>query len=126
MWGAWWVWDGRLTSVLVLFLLFLGYIGLRASIDDEARAARAGAILALVGLINLPVIKFSVDWWNTLHQGESIFRAGGPTLAGVYLLPLFLAGAGFSAAFGALWMVRTRAEVWRRRAAALAFQAAQG
>jgi heme exporter protein C len=124
MWGAWWVWDARLTSVLVLFLLFVGYIALRASIDDEAKSARAGAILALIGLINLPIVKFSVDWWNTLHQGESIFRTGGPTLAGVYLAPLGLMGAGYMAAFGALWLVRTRAEVWRRRAAALAVQAA--
>jgi len=124
MWGTWWVWDARLTSVLVLFLLFIGYIALRASIDDEAKAARAGAILALVGLINLPIIKFSVDWWNTLHQGESIFRAGGPTLAAVYLAPLALAGAGYSALFGALWLVRTRAEVWRRRATSHAIRAA--
>src|SRR5471032_870639 len=124
MWGAWWVWDARLTSVLVLFLLFLGYIALRASIEDEAKAGRAAAILALIGLINLPIIKFSVDWWNTLHQGESIFRAGGPTLAGVYLIPLAIMGAGYSAAFGAMWMTRTRAEVWRRRAANLAMQAA--
>jgi heme exporter protein C len=124
MWGAWWVWDARLTSVLVLFLLFVGYIGLRAAIDDEAKAGRAAAILALVGLINLPIVKFSVDWWNTLHQGESIFRAGGPTLATVYLVPLALAGLGYTAAFASLWMVRTRAEVWRRRAANLAMQAA--
>jgi len=124
MWGAWWVWDARLTSVLVLFLLFVGYIALRASIDDEAKSARAGAILALVGLVNLPIVKFSVDWWNTLHQGESIFRAGGPALAPVYLLPLALTGLGYTAAFGALWLTRTRAEVWRRRAAALAVQAA--
>ena len=124
MWGTWWVWDARLTSVLVLFLLFLGYMALRASIDDEAKAARAGAILALVGLINLPIIKYSVDWWNTLHQGESIFRAGGPTLAPVYLIPLAIAGAGYSAAIGALWLARIRAEVWRRRATTLALQAA--
>ena len=126
MWGTWWVWDARLTSVLVLFLLFLGYMALRASIDDEAKGARAGAILALVGLINLPIIKYSVDWWNTLHQGESIFRAGGPTLAPVYLIPLAIAGLGYSAAFGALWLARTRAEVWRRRASSLALQAALG
>src|ERR1700753_1256452 len=79
MWGAWWVWDARLTSVLVLFLLFLGYMALRSAIDDETRAARAAAILALVGLINLPIIKFSVDWWDSLHQGESILRPDGPT-----------------------------------------------
>ena len=125
MWGTWWAWgDSRLVSVLVLFLHFLGYIALRASIDDEAKAARAGEILALVGLINLPIIKFSVDWWNTLHQGESIFRAGGPTLATVYLIPLAITGAGYSVAFGALWLARTRAEVWRRRALSLALQAA--
>src|ERR1700761_5680914 len=97
MWGAWWVWgDARLVSVLVLFLLFLGYLALRASIEDEAKAARAAEILALLGLINLPVIHFSVEWWNTLHQGESILRKGGPALAPVYLLPLLLMGAGYS------------------------------
>ncbi len=125
MWGAWWVWgDARLVSVLVLFLLFVGYIALRASIEDEVKAARAAEILALIGLINLPVIKFSVNWWNTLHQGESIMRAGGSTLAPVYLLPLLLVGAGYSAAFGALWLARTRGEVWRRRGASLTLQAA--
>ena len=125
MWGAWWVWgDARLVSVLVLFLLFLGYMALRASIEDEARAARAAEILALVGLVNLPVIKFSVDWWNTLHQGESLLRKGGPTLAPVYLAPLLLAGAGFTFAFVALWLERIRAEVWRRRAVSLELKAA--
>ncbi|HSZ51463.1 MAG TPA: heme ABC transporter permease CcmC [Caulobacteraceae bacterium] len=125
MWGAWWVWgDARLVSVLVLFLLFLGYLALRASIEDEAKSARAGEILALIGLINLPIIHFSVEWWNTLHQGESILRKGGPALAPVYLLPLLLMGAGYSLAFGALWLARTRAEVWKRRAISLALQAA--
>ncbi len=125
MWGAWWVWDARLTSVLVLLLLFAGYLSLRAAIEDETKAARAAAILAFVGLVNLPIIKFSVDWWNTLHQGESIFRSGGPTIAPVYLAPLALMGAGYAAAFAALWLVRTRSEVWRRRAASLAVRAAQ-
>ncbi len=125
MWGAWWVWgDARLVSVLVLFLLFLGYLALRASIDDEVKGARAAEILALVGLINLPIIHYSVEWWNTLHQGESILRKGGPALAPVYLTPLLLAGLGFSLAFGALWLVRTRAEVWRRRAVSLELQTA--
>lgn len=125
MWGAWWVWgDARLVSVLVLFLLYLGYMALRASIDDEVKGARAAEILALVGLVNLPVIKFSVEWWNTLHQGESIMRAGGPALAPVYLTPLLLAGAGFSLTFGALWLARIRAEVWRRRAVSLELRAA--
>ncbi len=125
MWGAWWVWgDARLVSMLVLLLLFLGYLTLRASIEDEAKAARAAEILAIVGLINLPVVKFSVDWWNTLHQGESIFRAGGPLVAQVYLTPLFVTGAGYLAALGALWLVRTRAEVWRRRVTAARERAA--
>src|ERR1700756_5303667 len=104
------LWDARLTSVLVLFLLFLGYMALRSAIDDEARAGRAAAILALVGLVNLPIIKFSVDWWNGLHQGESIFRAGGPTIAPVFLWPLALMAAGYLFAFAGLWLERTRAE----------------
>jgi heme exporter protein C len=123
MWGAWWAWgDSRLVSVLVLFLLFVGYMTLRASIEDEAKGARAADILALVGLINLPVIKFSVDWWNTLHQGESIFRTGGPLIAPVYLNPLLLMGAGYSFAFLALWLTRTRAEIRLRRASVLAMR----
>jgi heme exporter protein C len=124
MWGAYWVWDARLTSVLVLFLLYLGYMALRAAIDDEARAARAAAILALAGLVNLPIIYFSVDWWNSLHQGESIFRPGGPAIATVFLIPLGLMSFGYLFAFGALWLERTRAEVWRRRAQSLAAQQA--
>jgi heme exporter protein C len=124
MWGTWWVWDARLTSVLLLFLLYLGYMALQAAIDDEQRAARACAILALVGLINLPVVHFSVDWWNTLHQGSSVFRMGGPTMPPVYLAPLLTLGLAYMAAFGALWLVRIRAEVWRRRAGVLALRAA--
>ena len=124
MWGTWWVWDARLTSVLVLFLLYLGYMALHAALDDEQKAARAAAILALVGLVNLPVVKFSVDWWNSLHQGESIFRRGGPTLAPVYLTPLLVMGLAYTALFVALWLVRIRSEVWRRRAGALAMAAA--
>jgi heme exporter protein C len=125
MWGAWWVWDARLTSVLVLFLFYVAYIALRASIDDEAKAGRAAAILALVGLVNLPIVHFSVDWWNTLHQGASVFRLGGPTLATVYLWPLLLMGLAYMAAFGSLWLVRIRGEVWRRRAEAAALRAAR-
>ena len=125
MWGAWWVWDARLTSVLVLFLLYVAYMALRASIDDEAKASRAAAILALVGLVNLPIVHFSVNWWNTLHQGASVFRLGGPTLATVYLWPLLLMALAYTAAFGALWLVRIRGEVWRRRAEAAAMRAAR-
>jgi heme exporter protein C len=125
MWGAWWVWDARLTSELVLFLFYIGYMALQAAIDDEARAARASAILALVGVINLPIVHFSVVWWNSLHQGESILRAGGPLLAAVYLWPLGLMGLAYTLGFGALWLARIRAEIWRRRAGALAVQGAR-
>ena len=124
MWGAWWVWDARLTSVLVLFLFYLGYMALQAAIEDEAKADRASAILALVGAVNLPIVHWSVTWWNTLHQGESIFRKDGPALAAVYLWPLGIMGLGYACLFGALWLVRIRAEVWRRRARTLALKAA--
>jgi heme exporter protein C len=124
MWGTWWVWDARLTSVLVLLLFYLGYMALRASIEDEAKAARAAAILALVGLVNLPIVKFSVDWWSTLHQGASVIRADGPSMSAVFLTPLLLMGLAYTFGFLALWVVRTRGEVWRRRATTLAVQAA--
>jgi len=88
MWGTWWVWDARLTSVLILFFLYLGYIALHDAFDDPARGARAAAILALVGAVNLPIIKFSVDWWNTLHQPASIMRFDGPTIDPAMLWPL--------------------------------------
>lgn len=126
MWGAWWVWDARMTSVLVLFLFYLAYMALRASLDDEAKAARAAAILALVGAVNLPVVKFSVDWWNTLHQGASVFRKDGPAMTSEFLWPLLLMGLAYMAAFGSLWLVGIRAQVWRRRAEAAALRAARG
>jgi heme exporter protein C len=125
MWGTWWVWDARLTSVLVLLLFYLGYIALRAAMDDETKGGRAAAILALVGLINLPIVKFSVDWWNSLHQGASVFRADGPAMTNDYLIPLLLMGLGYMAAFGSLWLVRIRAEVWRRKAMVLALKSAE-
>jgi heme exporter protein C len=124
MWGAWWVWDARLTSMLILFLFYLGYMALHAALDDEAKAARAAAILALVGLVNLPIVHFSVEWWSSLHQGQSVIRADGPAMPPVYLVPLLLMGLGYSLMFGALWLTRTRAEVWRRRAGAQALAAA--
>ena len=126
MWGTWWVWDARLTSVLVLFLFYLGYMALRSAIDDEAKAARAAAVLGLVGLINLPIVKFSVDWWNTLHQGASVFRKSGPAMTNDFLWPLLLMGLAYMAAFGSLWLVGIRALVWRRRAEAAALRAARG
>jgi len=115
MWGTWWVWDARLTSVLVLFLFYIGYMALRSAIDDEARAARAAAILGLVGLINLPIVKFSVDWWNTLHQPASLLRAGGSSLAPVFLTPLLTMMAAYAVLFLAVWLTSIRTEIVRRR-----------
>ena len=126
MWGAWWAWgDARLMSVLVLFLFYLGYMALRASIDDEAKAARAAAVLGLVGLINLPIVKFSVDWWNTLHQPASLLRAEGPAMSAVYLTPLLLMMAAYGALFGAIWLTAIRTEIVRRRVSTLRARRAQ-
>lgn len=124
MWGAWWVWDARLTSVLVLFLFYLGYMALRSSIEDEAKAARAAAVLGLVGLINLPIVKFSVDWWNTLHQPASLLRAGGTSLDPAYLWPLLTMMAAYGVLFLALWLTAIRTEVTRRRIVSLRARAA--
>jgi len=115
MWGAWWVWDGRLTSFLLLLFLYLGYIALWNAIEDETRAARACAILALLGAANLPVIEFSVDWWTTLHQGESIFRKGGPAISAVYLWPLFISALGYTVFFLTLWFLRIQTTILQRR-----------
>ncbi|WP_411287998.1 heme ABC transporter permease CcmC [Phenylobacterium sp.] len=125
MWGAWWVWDARLTSVLVLFMFYIAYMALRASLDDEAKAARASAILALVGLVNLPIVHYSVEWWNSLHQGSSIFAKGGPAMPAVFLTPLLLMSLAYLAAFGSLWLVRIRGEVWRRRAESASLRVAR-
>src|SRR6266478_3643212 len=104
MWGAWWVWDARLTSVLVLFFLYLGYIALVNAFDEPGRGARAGSVLALAGLVNLPIVKFSVDWWNTLHQPASVVRLGGPKIDVAMLIPLLVMATGFSLLFLALAM----------------------
>ena len=125
MWGTWWVWDARLTSVLVLFFLYLGYLALVGAFDDQTRGARAGAILALVGAVNLPIIKFSVDWWNTLHQPASVFRLGGPTIALSMLLPLLVMAVAFTALFVTLWLIRIRTAILSRRIAALRLAAAE-
>ena len=124
MWGTWWVWDARLTSVVVLFLFYLGYIALRASIDDEAKAARAAAVLGLVGLVNLPIVKFSVDWFNTLHQPASLLRAGGPSVSGEFLAPLLVMMAAYGMLFAAVWLTGIRTEVTRRRVMTLRARAA--
>src|SRR5438067_5147077 len=119
MWGAWWVWDARLTSVLVLFFLYLGYIALVNAFDDASRGGRAGSLLALVGIVNLPIIKFSVDWWNTLHQPASVLRLGGPTIDVTMLAPLLVMALGFTLLFGWLLLVRMRTALNERRLRAL-------
>jgi heme exporter protein C len=113
MWGTYWVWDARLTSFLLLLFLYLGYMALWNAIEDEVRAARAAAILALVGVVNIPIIKFSVNWWSTLHQGESIVSG---KLAPVFLAPLLIMMAGYMLLFATLWMVRIRIAILKRRA----------
>ena len=119
MWGTWWVWDARLTSVLILFFLYLGFIALVNAFDDAARGEKAGAILALVGAVNLPIIKFSVDWWNTLHQPASVTKIGMPSVHPSMLTPLLLMALGFTALFFVLVILRARTELAARRIRAL-------
>jgi heme exporter protein C len=119
MWGTWWAWDARMTSVLVLFFLYLGYIALVNAFDDLGRGSRAGSVLALVGIVNLPIIKFSVDWWNTLHQADSVFRMGGPTIDVSMLVPLLVMGLGYLLLFKTLLLVRMRTALNERKAQAL-------
>jgi heme exporter protein C len=113
-WGTYWVWDARLTSELVLLLLYLGVIALWRTVEDPARAARAAAILTLVGAIDLPIIKFSVDWWNTLHQGDS-FGLSGSTIDPSMLIPLLIMAVGFTLLFATLHLAAMRNEILRRR-----------
>jgi heme exporter protein C len=115
MWGTYWVWDARLTSVLVLFLMYLGVMALWRTVEDPSRAARAAAILTLVGAINLPIIKFSVDWWNTLHQPASVVRMSGPAIHPTILQPLLLMAAGFVLLFITLHLAAMRNEILKRR-----------
>jgi heme exporter protein C len=119
MWGTWWVWDARLTSVLILFFLYLGYIALYDAFDDPTRGARAASILALVGVINVPIVKFSVDWWNTLHQPSSVLRMDGPTMAPSMLWPLVFMAVVFKLYLVSVLLVRIRAEMAERRIVAL-------
>ena len=119
MWGAYWVWDARLTSVLILFFLYLGLIALWQAIDEPSRAGRAAAILAIVGFINVPIIKFSVDWWNTLHQPASIVRLDGPAIHPSILVPLLVMAIAFTCLFAVLQLLSMKAEILRRRVSAL-------
>jgi heme exporter protein C len=118
MWGTYWAWDPRLTSELVLLFLYLGYLGLRGAIDDGARADRACAVLALVGVINLPIIHYSVDWWNSLHQGHTVLKFGKASMPPSMLVPLLLMMLAFTMYFGAIMLVRARGEVLRRERSA--------
>lgn len=122
MWGAYWVWDARLTSVLILFFLYIGLIALRSSLEDEALAGQLTAVLAIVGIVILPVIKFSVDWWFTLHQPSTRFTS---TLDMSFRVPLLLMAAGFTALFAAMHLKAMRNEVLRRRIKALTLKAVQ-
>jgi heme exporter protein C len=115
MWGTWWVWDARLTSVLILFFLYLGYMVLWSAIEEPTRAARAARILALVGAINIPIIKFSVDWWNTLHQPASVIRTDGPAMPAAMLTPLLIMALAYTVLYVALLFVRMRMEISERR-----------
>jgi heme exporter protein C len=126
MWGTYWVWDARLTSVLVLFLMYLGLIALWRAVEDPGRAGRVAAVLTLVGVVNLPIIKFSVDWWNTLHQPASVFRVGGPTIDASMLWPLMIMAAAMTLLFLALAAMAMRNEILRRRVRTLELAAAAG
>jgi heme exporter protein C len=115
MWGAWWVWDARLTSMFVLMLLYVGYIAIWQAIEEPGRAALIARIVALVGFVNIPIIKFSVDWWNSLHQPASVFRMGGPTIDGSMLWPLLVMGLAYTFLFLALHLVSIRSEITQRK-----------
>ncbi len=115
MWGTWWVWDARLTSMFVLFLLYLGYIAIWQAIDDPRRAARIAAVVALVGFINVPIIKFSVEWWNSLHQPASVFRADGPAIHSSILTPLLVMAVAYTLLYVALHLIAIRSELVKHR-----------
>lgn len=114
MWGTWWAWDARLTSELILLFLYIGFMALQASIDEPRRAARAGAILALVGVVNIPIIHFSVEWWNTLHQPASVSRVGRPAIHLSILMPLLLMAVAFTCYFATVLLVRLRTGILER------------
>ncbi len=118
MWGAYWEWDPRLTSELILLFLYLGYMGLRSGVEDLQRADRASAVLAVVGIVNVPIIHYSVTWWNSLHQAPSVMRLGKPAIVGPMLIPLLMMLLGFTLYFGAVLLVRLRGEVLTRERSA--------
>ena len=115
MWGAWWVWDARLTSMFVLFLLYVGYIAIWQAIEEPGRAAMIARIVALVGFVNIPIIKFSVEWWNSLHQPASVFKMGGPSIAASMLWPLLVMGLAYTFLFLTLHLLSIRSEINARK-----------
>jgi heme exporter protein C len=119
MWGTWWEWDGRLTSMLILFFLYLGHMALMNAFEDSQRGYRAAAILALVGVVNIPIIKFSVDWWSTLHQPASVLRLDGPTIHPAMLWPLLIVALGFKLYFLTVVLLRIKSELIAARLRAL-------
>jgi heme exporter protein C len=125
MWGTWWVWDARLTSVLILFFLYLGYMALENAFDDRARGAKAAAILAIVGAVNVPIIKFSVDWWNTLHQPASVVRLGGPSIHPSMMTPLVLMAVGYTAFYIWVLCLRVRADINMSKVRAIKLRSAE-
>ena len=126
MWGTYWVWDARLTSVLILFLLYLGLLALWQAIEEPGRAGRAAAILALVGAVNVPIIHYSVVWWNTLHQPASVLRAGGPAIVASMLVPLLLLAFGFTTYYVTVLLWSMQREIVGRRIRTLRLLQAQG
>ena len=114
MWGTYWVWDPRLTAQLILLFLYLSYMGLRAGIDDLGRADKASAVLAIVGVINIPIIRYSVEWWNSIHQAPSVMKMDRPSMPFDMLAPLLMMLLGFTLYFAAVLLVRLRAEILRR------------
>jgi heme exporter protein C len=125
-WGTWWEWgDARLTSVLVLLFLYLGHIALTHAFDNPARGAKAAAVLALVGFVNIPIIKFSVEWWASLHQPASVIRLDGPTIHSSILIPLLIMGLAFTLYFVTMLLVRMRSDLAARKARALRLNAAE-
>jgi heme exporter protein C len=125
MWGAWWVWDARLTSVFVLLLMYLGLIALTRAMDDPSRSAKVTAIITIVGWINIPIIKFSVEWWNTLHQPASVIRLDGPTIHPSLLYPLLVMALAFTLLFFAIHIMAMRNEILRRRVRSMRRMAAR-
>ena len=126
MWGTYWVWDARLTSVLVLFIIYLGIMALARAIEEPAQAAKSLAVITLVGFVNIPIIKFSVDWWNTIHQPASVSRFGRPAMDAAFLYPLLVMALAYTLIFFTLHLMNMRSEILKRRIRVMKLKAAEG